>query len=79
MKLTLFIAAHMVLCYGFVTETVLITHQFFKLLLNSACTSSRISLFLTLPTPMSRLDWQWTSLEGDTARAETTRGIFHLT
>lgn len=52
----------MVLCYRFVTETVLITHQCFKQLLNSACTALRFSLFLTLHASSCslRVAWQWT-------------------
>jgi len=44
MELTFFTAAHMVLCFGFVAKTVDNTPMLW-LLLNSACTVSRLSLF----------------------------------
>lgn len=48
--------ACMVLCFGFVTKTVLINMPVFWLLLNSACAALRLSLFPTLSaSPASSL------------------------
>ena len=49
MELTFCIAAPTMLCFGFAAKTVLIAHQQFWLLLNSACTASWLSLLPTLP------------------------------
>lgn len=53
-ELIFFIAALVVLCFGFVTNTLLIADQCW-LLLNSACTASSLSLFPTFPHQASKL------------------------
>lgn len=48
MGLILFMAARTMLCFGFVTKTMLL-YRLFLLLLGSVCTASRLPLFLLLP------------------------------
>lgn len=50
MELIFFTAAPTVLCFGFVANTVLIEDQYW-LLLDSACTASRLPLSPALPIP----------------------------
>lgn len=65
MKLTFIIATSMGLCFGFVTETVLIPHQNFDLL-STACTMSRLNFYLnTLALSRLQVGKNWSR---DTAR-----------
>lgn len=70
MELMLLMAAHTMLCFGFVTKTVLLYRLF--LLLGSVCTASRLPLFLLLLN-------QWIDQEcargGDRVQAETTQTV----
>lgn len=55
MELISFLEAHRVLCFGFVAKTVYNSTMFFWLLLSSACSALRLSVFLAqLPQQVGR-------------------------
>jgi len=63
----------MMLCFGFETKTALLTHHF-QLLLNSACTALRLSLFLMLPP--QPVNWGWAGDWEGTQSGQLTLKVF---